>query len=60
MALWAIEEVLGRPITATLDDWVDGLVMLRYDDAVFVRSGEAGLVKPTACMGRAMDVADGR
>lgn len=36
---WLIEETLGLPSTAT-DDWQDGLVMLRYDDAVFVASGE--------------------
>jgi carbamoyl-phosphate synthase large subunit len=32
---WTIEELLGRPSTLA-DDWRDGLVMLRYDDAVFV------------------------
>ncbi len=32
---WTIEELLGRPSTVT-DDWREGLVMLRYDEAVFV------------------------
>ena len=32
---WTIEELLGRPSTLT-DDWREGLVMLRYDEAVFV------------------------
>jgi carbamoyl-phosphate synthase large subunit len=32
---WTIEELLGRPSTAS-DDWREGLVMLRYDEAVFV------------------------
>lgn len=32
---WTIEELLGRPATIA-DDWRAGLVMLRYDDAVFV------------------------
>ena len=33
---WLIEETLGLESTAQADDWRDGLVMLRYDDAVFV------------------------
>ncbi len=32
---WTIEELLDRPSTVT-DDWRDGLVMLRYDEAAFV------------------------
>jgi carbamoyl-phosphate synthase large subunit len=32
---WTIEELAGRPSTVT-DDWREGLVMLRYDEAVFV------------------------
>ena len=32
---WTIEELLGRPSTVS-DDWREGLVMLRYDEAVFV------------------------
>lgn len=60
MARWAIEEVVGRPLAAMQDDWVDGLVMLRYDDAVFVNVADAGLVKPTAHVGQAVDVPNGR
>ncbi|RIK83167.1 MAG: transcriptional regulator [Planctomycetota bacterium] len=33
---WIIEEILGRPSTATANAWKDGLVMLRHFDAVFV------------------------
>jgi carbamoyl-phosphate synthase large subunit len=33
---WQLEELLGLPSTATPDGWRDGLVMLRYDAAVFV------------------------
>ncbi len=33
---WLLEEVVGLPSSAAADDWQDGLVMLRYDAAVFV------------------------
>lgn len=36
-----LQEALGMPITASLLDWRDGLVMLRYDAAVFVEGHEA-------------------
>ncbi len=36
MARWIIEESLGRPISPPTDEWRDGVVMLRYDEAVFV------------------------
>jgi carbamoyl-phosphate synthase large subunit len=39
---WTIEELLGRPSTVT-DDWRAGVVMLRYDDAVFVDAADVGL-----------------
>ena len=39
---WTIEEILGRPSSVT-DQWRDGLVMLRYDDAVFVDAAAVGL-----------------
>jgi carbamoyl-phosphate synthase large subunit len=35
---WMIEEILGRPVTATADPWLDGLLMLRFDQAVYVRA----------------------
>lgn len=38
--LWLIEEHLGRRPDIQPDDWQDGLVMLRYDAAVFRRSDE--------------------
>lgn len=34
---WIIEMMLGRDPKIELDGWEDGLVMLRYDEAVFVR-----------------------
>jgi carbamoyl-phosphate synthase large subunit len=40
---WLIEELLGLPSTARPDAWQDGLVMLRYDEAVYVDSAKAGL-----------------
>jgi carbamoyl-phosphate synthase large subunit len=33
---WMLEELLGMPSTASAADWQSGLVMLRYDAAVFV------------------------
>ena len=36
---WLIQDVLGRS-PAVRTDWKDGLVMLRYDDAVFVDAGD--------------------
>jgi carbamoyl-phosphate synthase large subunit len=35
---WMIEEILGRPVTAAADQWHDGLLMLRFDEAVYVRA----------------------
>lgn len=34
---WLIEETLALESTPRFDDWEDGLAMLRYDEAVFVR-----------------------
>lgn len=45
---WIIEELLGRPSTASRSGWRDGLVMLRFDDAVFVDSRAAGVAAPRA------------
>jgi carbamoyl-phosphate synthase large subunit len=36
---WILEEVVGLPSSAKADGWRDGLVMLRYDAAVFVAAG---------------------
>jgi carbamoyl-phosphate synthase large subunit len=38
---WQLEELLGLPSTASPDAWRDGLVMLRYDAAVFVDENDA-------------------
>jgi carbamoyl-phosphate synthase large subunit len=38
---WLLEDLLGLPSTADADGWRDGLVMLRYDAAVFVDRAEA-------------------
>jgi carbamoyl-phosphate synthase large subunit len=40
LPLYLLQEVLGEPVTATLGDFTDNLLMLRYDDAVFVPSGD--------------------
>lgn len=40
---WILEELHGRPSTAAADRWRDGIVMLRYDEAVFVGAAEVGL-----------------
>lgn len=40
---WMIEELLGLPSTASRDGWRDGLVMLRYDEAVFLDGAPLGL-----------------
>ena len=37
LPLYLIQEVLGLPITARIGDFTDHLLMLRYDDAVFVK-----------------------
>jgi carbamoyl-phosphate synthase large subunit len=37
---WLLEEVTGMPSSATTDGWRDGLVMLRYDAAVFLDDAE--------------------
>ena len=42
---WLLEHVLGLPSTARAD-FRDGLVMLRYDEAVFVSAEAAGLLDP--------------
>ena len=40
---WLLEERYGLASTMGSTTWRDGLVMLRYDDAVFVDADEAGL-----------------
>ncbi len=40
---WIVEACLGLPSTAAADTWRDGLLMLRYDDAVYLDAAEVGL-----------------
>ncbi|MGH2747957.1 MAG: ATP-grasp domain-containing protein [Actinomycetota bacterium] len=40
---WLIEEILGRKSAAGPDGWQDGLVMLRWDEAVFTTADRVGL-----------------
>jgi carbamoyl-phosphate synthase large subunit len=40
---WMLEEVLNVPSTANPSAWQDRLLMLRYDEAVFVSAAQAGL-----------------
>lgn len=40
---WLIEELLGRPTSASAERWRHGLVMLRWDDAVFLDAATVGL-----------------
>jgi carbamoyl-phosphate synthase large subunit len=40
-ARWLLEDVRNLPSTATKDGWREGLVMLRYDAAVFVDQAQA-------------------
>jgi len=37
---WLIQECLGLPLNIEPDVWRDGVVMLRYDDAVFIDKSE--------------------
>lgn len=38
---WMIEDLLGVPVGSKQAVWRHGVVMLRYDDAVFLEAGEA-------------------
>jgi carbamoyl-phosphate synthase large subunit len=40
---WILEELLGLPSSASFDRWEDGLVMLRYDEAVFLPKQNSGI-----------------
>jgi carbamoyl-phosphate synthase large subunit len=46
MARWVIEESAGLPLTATNDRWEDRLMMLRYDEAVFVSRDNLEALRP--------------
>ena len=41
-ARWILEETYELPSSASPDGWCDGLVMLRYDEAVFVNRAKVG------------------
>ncbi|MFA9478896.1 NeuD/PglB/VioB family sugar acetyltransferase [Phycisphaerales bacterium AB-hyl4] len=43
MTRWMIREAQGLSIDAAKNEWAEGLVMLRYDEAVFVSRDQAGL-----------------
>ncbi|WP_372440874.1 ATP-grasp domain-containing protein [Mycolicibacterium mengxianglii] len=45
---WQLEDHLGLPSTAAADAWRDGLVMLRYDAAVFVDEAQNPVVRGTS------------
>lgn len=40
LPLYLLQEVLGLPITAQIGNFTDGLLMLRYDEAVFVKADD--------------------
>lgn len=40
---WLVQELLGLPSDARADAWTDRLVMLRYDDAIFIDAATLGL-----------------
>jgi carbamoyl-phosphate synthase large subunit len=42
-ANWLVQETTGADVSSAFDDWRSGLVMLRYDAAVFVSKEDAGL-----------------
>jgi hypothetical protein len=50
MTRWLLEEVIGSGPQSYHGDWEDGLLMLRYDEAVFSsasHSCNSGLAEPT-------------
>ncbi|MEX0666258.1 MAG: ATP-grasp domain-containing protein [Acidimicrobiia bacterium] len=40
---WLLEDGAGLSPSAVADEWRDGVVMLRYDDAIFVDASDVGL-----------------
>ena len=38
---WLVEHALGMELTGPFDEWQEGLVMLRYDQAVFLEPGRS-------------------
>ena len=39
---WMIEDLLGVSVGSRHEDWRDGVVMLRYDDAIFLEPSDGG------------------
>lgn len=44
---WLVESYLGNNPKVAIDEWEDGLAMLRYDDAIFVKAHELSLSSPS-------------
>ena len=38
---WVLELLTGRDPVIAMDGWTDGMLMLRYDEGVFVQSDDA-------------------
>ena len=43
MTTWMIEEAFGLPCMARSDGWCESVMMLRFDDAVFISADDAGV-----------------
>lgn len=43
MTTWLLQEAMGLPCSASDDQWREGVVMLRYDDAIFTDAQTVGL-----------------
>lgn len=41
--LWTIEELADIPSSSRASEWIDNLVMLRYDESVYTTASEVGL-----------------
>ena len=40
---WLIEDAMGRRLGSRQDSWREGVVMLRFDDAIFIERSDIGL-----------------
>ncbi len=41
---WLMQLYMGEYPKVAIDEWEDGLAMLRYDDAIFVKANEIGII----------------
>ena len=41
---WLMQLYMGEHPQVAIDEWEDGLAMLRYDDAIFVKANEIGII----------------